>query len=118
MRRRPPRSTLFPYTTLFRSLVSGRSDYCRQPPARCAAARFGNFPNYLIRLRQPTFITISYRHFWKREPAHPPYCLVCPRLAQNETARVLEALLEALNAHLLRTKTSANVESDLVEQKR
>src|SRR2546427_13126232 len=28
MIRRPPRSTLFPYTTLFRSLVSGRAVLC------------------------------------------------------------------------------------------
>src|SRR3712207_6859174 len=33
MIRRPPRSTLFPYTTLFRSSA------CRPAPARCAPAR-------------------------------------------------------------------------------
>src|SRR5258707_7276412 len=39
MIRRPPRSTLFPYTTLFRSLASrgpsSRSPF-HQPPSRCA----------------------------------------------------------------------------------
>src|SRR3712207_8168519 len=29
MIRRPPRSTLFPYTTLFRSVVAGPVDLCR-----------------------------------------------------------------------------------------
>src|SRR2546425_9770219 len=29
MIRRPPRSTLFPYTTLFRSLVTGRTDVAK-----------------------------------------------------------------------------------------
>src|SRR3712207_8267780 len=31
MIRRPPRSTLFPYTTLFRSLDTGADDYLRKP---------------------------------------------------------------------------------------
>src|SRR3712207_6851731 len=33
MIRRPPRSTLFPYTTLFRSLVLGVPEHCKQGPA-------------------------------------------------------------------------------------
>src|SRR2546430_12852013 len=37
MIRRPPRSTLFPYTTLFRSAPSSRTACCR-PAARCEAA--------------------------------------------------------------------------------
>src|SRR2546425_8842528 len=42
MIRRPPRSTLFPYTTLFRS-VSGRS------PKVCAVQEFKNSPaNHLV----------------------------------------------------------------------
>src|SRR5258705_12232871 len=38
MIRRPPRSTLFPYTTLFRSLQMGSP--ARKRPARCRAKRF------------------------------------------------------------------------------
>src|SRR3712207_6781120 len=34
MIRRPPRSTLFPYTTLFRSAVTGADLGARRPPAR------------------------------------------------------------------------------------
>src|SRR3712207_8713368 len=34
MIRRPPRSTLFPYTTLFRSRCAGRSPHDRLPPGR------------------------------------------------------------------------------------
>src|SRR5260370_14227997 len=34
MIRRPPRSTLFPYTTLFRSLRRRPADLCRQNPER------------------------------------------------------------------------------------
>src|SRR2546430_6684614 len=33
MIRRPPRSTLFPYTTLFRSKAGGATDYIRKSPA-------------------------------------------------------------------------------------
>src|SRR2546426_6403671 len=37
MIRRPPRSTLFPYTTLFRSHLAGRTTACsRLPPASAA----------------------------------------------------------------------------------
>src|SRR3989475_2051273 len=43
MIRRPPRSTLFPYTTLFRSRVRGRGAGAAQrrgePPARAVGAR-------------------------------------------------------------------------------
>src|SRR5215216_7587628 len=44
MIRRPPRSTLFPYTTLFRSRAPARPRGPRSPPApgnRCRAARPG-----------------------------------------------------------------------------
>src|SRR3712207_8900388 len=36
MIRRPPRSTLFPYTTLFRSLLVSRPARLRWPPSRVA----------------------------------------------------------------------------------
>src|SRR5256885_11557334 len=36
MIRRPPRSTLFPYTTLFRSLARAERDDCRRPARRRA----------------------------------------------------------------------------------
>src|SRR5256885_15278232 len=39
MIRRPPRSTLFPYTTLFRSLVAGHRRPARQPARSGAAGR-------------------------------------------------------------------------------
>src|SRR2546426_7869347 len=42
MIRRPPRSTLFPYTTLFRSRLPGMRPFSRQPPwpwrpSRCSS---------------------------------------------------------------------------------
>src|SRR3712207_7267482 len=42
MMRRPPRSTLFPYTTLFRSVPGGRGPAAaREPQRRCPAVRAG-----------------------------------------------------------------------------
>lgn len=61
-------------------------------------------PAYLLRLRQPTFVTINYRDFWKRKLAHPRYCLVCLKLDQNEAWRVSAALREALSLPEFRTK--------------
>src|SRR2546429_6677106 len=37
MIRRPPRSTLFPYTTLFRSARAGRTSTSLRPPPSCAS---------------------------------------------------------------------------------
>src|SRR5260221_4220248 len=37
MIRRPPRSTLFPYTTLFRSIAISRSPNCKSPIKNCLA---------------------------------------------------------------------------------
>src|SRR5687768_18480762 len=39
MIRRPPRSTLFPYTTLFRSILSGRRNVGRSPELRKTESR-------------------------------------------------------------------------------
>src|SRR2546429_6876240 len=38
MIRRPPRSTLFPYTTLFRSASTTSSWHSTSPPKRCASS--------------------------------------------------------------------------------
>src|SRR2546430_16370353 len=43
MIRRPPRSTLFPYTTLFRSLVQRPEFALRVPPAVRERVEFGEF---------------------------------------------------------------------------
>src|SRR3546814_13584588 len=55
MRRRPPRSTrtdtLFPYTTLFRSLAPGRSFHRRHAPLRARPAILGRLPG--LRERRP-----------------------------------------------------------------
>src|SRR2546422_5614074 len=50
MIRRPPRSTLFPYTTLFRSLPNG--DRADNPIKQVASGRFGVTTDYLVRAEE------------------------------------------------------------------
>src|ERR1035441_10924089 len=48
MIRRPPRSTLFPYTTLFRSKLSGRSDlHCYFWPVAASLLKEGGYFGFL-----------------------------------------------------------------------
>ncbi|MGH9803123.1 MAG: hypothetical protein ACRD82_22390 [Blastocatellia bacterium] len=61
-------------------------------------------PDYLLQLRQPTFVTINYRDFWKRHLAHPRYYLVCLKLEQNESDRVPDVLRQVLSLPEFRTK--------------
>src|SRR5260370_19214042 len=55
MIRRPPRSTLFPYTTLFRSNGLGRVPACRPKPSRvtCCNACSGAIATRPVLLWQP-----------------------------------------------------------------
>src|SRR5947209_16265927 len=50
MLRRPPRSTLFPYTTLFRSSAAGMVTL-RSEPARLTLVTWGNSEAPLLRMR-------------------------------------------------------------------
>src|SRR2546421_3151519 len=59
MIRRPPRSTLFPYTTLFRSYVQGVGSMCRL--ARCTRSASG---------RCGTCLVLSIRRRWWRSEEH------------------------------------------------
>src|SRR2546427_2777962 len=53
MIRRPPRSTLFPYTTLFRSRDASRSPEARGPRAECPPDRRGSRASPSPRSSQP-----------------------------------------------------------------
>src|SRR5438045_9542901 len=56
MIRRPPRSTLFPYTTLFRSVSGPR------PFSRCIAPRFSAWNSFMMRSEEHTSELQSLRH--------------------------------------------------------
>src|SRR2546430_9436740 len=51
MIRRPPRSTLFPYTTLFRSALLGRQAVALVPPARCIGGLDGRSEEHTSELQ-------------------------------------------------------------------
>ena len=53
MIRRPPRSTLFPYTTLFRSSNIGSGRLSRSGPARCLLASISDKTSVRVRVLRP-----------------------------------------------------------------
>src|SRR5437773_7627878 len=75
MIRRPPRSTLFPYTTLFRSRAPARSAYDRAPPPPSDArgrASDGGGDRKSTRLNS-SHITISYAVFCLKKKKNQTY---------------------------------------------
>src|SRR2546426_8966837 len=98
MIRRPPRSTLFPYTTLFRSRPRGRgrrpaasSPAPAAPPGRLAAARCGLAePRSTGADRKSTrlnssHLVISYAVFCLKKKKKKKTTRLRPRLQQNVT---------------------------------
>src|SRR6266566_6269450 len=71
MIRRPPRSTLFPYTTLFRSLPPGH-----RRPAACGTAResAGRRDRKSTRLNS-SHLVISYAVFCLKKKKNIPRCI-------------------------------------------
>src|SRR5690348_17367656 len=98
MTRRPPRSTLFPYTTLFRSLGCESRAQCRRLPGRLARHR---------RLGLDSRIAVGKRHERHARPepgqllldrkstrlnsSHPSisYAVFCLKKKNNETTPIL-----------------------------
>src|ERR1022692_4215517 len=80
MIRRPPRSTLFPYTTLFRSKAMGRHAGCR-PGAPCAEWRRG------------------YRSEEHTSELQSPCNLVCRLLLEKNKDKLIENLANLHTDH-------------------
>src|SRR5437867_5309121 len=98
MIRRPPRSTLFPYTTLFRSLLRHR----RSPPAAATAGPA------LEQLEEQREHEGGERHAFDRSEEHTselqsPYDLVCRLLLEkkkkNKNNNNLENKKHNINNH-------------------
>src|SRR5437899_11575642 len=62
MIRRPPRSTLFPYTTLFRSRVGRCEKFVRRPPRKLALPQSLQTPPIRSRSEEHTSELQSLRH--------------------------------------------------------
>ena len=65
-----------------------------------------SIPALLVALRQPTFVTINVKHFWRIAPAHQRYCMIGLELQQNEAHRVPVILREILQHDAFRSKAS------------
>jgi hypothetical protein len=61
-------------------------------------------PTFLLKLRQPTFVTINYHDFFNRRFLHADYSIVCLRLEQLEAERVPDLLRGILRLPDYRTK--------------
>ena len=49
-------------------------------------------PELLRKLNGPTFVTINHRHFWRKIPASPDYCVICMKLLAEHALEVPDAL--------------------------
>lgn len=61
-------------------------------------------PVLLRQLSAPTFVTINHRHFWRKIPASPDYCVICLKLPAEQSLQVPEALRAVLSRREWRTK--------------
>src|SRR5256885_9052900 len=83
MIRRPPRSTLFPYTTLFRSAPSHRAASITRSTIRSSSSRMSP----AIRLRRPTR-TALHRSEEHTSELQSPCNLVCRLLLEKKNSDV------------------------------
>lgn len=42
----------------------------------------------LLRLKDPTFITINYHDFWRKIDAHPGFCVICFNLPMERAREI------------------------------
>src|SRR5688572_31023626 len=101
MIRRPPRSTLFPYTTLFRSLVAQVKLVCRLPAAIWLIARGRPLPVVLRSLYAP--VKIEDRKSTRLNSSHSQisyavFCLKKKKKKESNHDGVGEARLDGYDA--------------------
>jgi hypothetical protein len=61
-------------------------------------------PVLLRQLSAPTFVTINHRHFWRKIPASPDYCVICLKLPAEHALEIPEALRAVLSRPEWRAK--------------
>lgn len=54
-------------------------------------------PVLLRQLSAPTFVTINHRHFWRKIPASPDYCVICLKLPAEHSLQIPQALRAVLS---------------------
>src|SRR5258705_13487702 len=83
MIRRPPRSTLFPYTTLFRSHPASNTSHRDLHQSGCLDTPHGN----VLKLRKPSFNTIrSEEHTSELQSLRHLVCRLLLEKKKNSTA--------------------------------
>ncbi|MGI8786911.1 MAG: hypothetical protein ACR2HG_04020 [Pyrinomonadaceae bacterium] len=61
-------------------------------------------PELLLKVKNPTFITINYTDFWRKIEAHQGYCIICLKLDSNRSLELPNRLREILKNLELKTK--------------
>src|SRR2546430_11073269 len=97
MIRRPPRSTLFPYTTLFRSLLHGPTEIPVTPPIAEVFARQKNLGNldvpcgehFFVRIHQQTLTDSGARSEEHTSELQSQSNLVCRLLLEKKKKQYL-----------------------------
>ncbi|HZQ06433.1 MAG TPA: hypothetical protein VFD70_07610 [Anaerolineae bacterium] len=62
-------------------------------------------PTLLLKVAQPTFVTINATDFWKRTNPHRGYCIVCVTVSQNRASDALEPLYRFFHHPLFKVKS-------------
>ena len=63
-------------------------------------------PTLLRRVRQPTFVTINVRDFWRRTPTDNRYCVLCFPLPHSRVDEISELISRQLRLPEFRTKAA------------
>src|SRR2546430_8875149 len=93
MIRRPPRSTLFPYTTLFRSIFEERSSGCGHPDeiqnGRTPGTGWIDSANRGVGSRRPGFLDFRRRSEEHTSELQSQSNLVCRLLLEKKNTRAM-----------------------------
>ena len=74
-------------------------------------------PALLRRAKQPTFVTINHRDFWRRLAAEPSFCLMCFKLTADQAGEIPELLRRLLRLPEFRTKRARMGKVTLVSRR-
>jgi hypothetical protein len=61
-------------------------------------------PHLLRTVRQPTFVTQNWKHFWERVEPHGDFCLICFASPSEQAAEIAPLLRRVLNLPAFRAR--------------
>jgi len=64
-----------------------------------------NIPHLLRSVRQPTFVTRNWNHFWHRVVAHSDFCIVCFASPSEQAREIAPLLRQLFRLTAFRTRT-------------